>query len=139
MKIFNNILKIYVTNGTENLADTNCIVDYLNNKLPINAYTLIDSTQIELSVINRIELLAWPSATIEQLNILQNFIQACTLHSLEEEIIVETINIRKNYRLKLPDAIIAATARTKNLTLLTRNVVDFSKILDLAIINPYSL
>jgi len=46
-------------------------------------------------------------------------------------------DIRKQYKIKLPDAIIAATARIYNLTLLTRNTKDFQEISGLLTINPW--
>jgi len=40
-------------------------------------------------------------------------------------------------RIKLPDAIIAATALVHNLPLLTRNVADFQAITTLVVLNPH--
>lgn len=48
-----------------------------------------------------------------------------------------TIEIRKKYKIKLPDAIIAGTALTYSLTLVTRNTKDFDKIEGLSVINPH--
>lgn len=47
---------------------------------------------------------------------------------LDENVILKSIEIRKARRIKLPDAVIAATAQIKNLTSLTRNLKDFEKI-----------
>ncbi|MEK7257684.1 MAG: PIN domain-containing protein [Bacteroidota bacterium] len=48
------------------------------------------------------------------------------------------MEIRRQFKsIKLPDAIIAATALTHQLTLLTRNVSDFSKIPGLTVVNPF--
>ena len=85
------------------------------------------------------ELLAWKNATASQLQILQDFINNATVFGLEESIIVKTIAIRKNYGIKLPDAIIAATALTHGLILMTRNTKDFVTILDLEVLNPHEL
>ena len=85
------------------------------------------------------ELLAWKNATASQLQILQDFINNATVFGLEESIIVKTIAIRKNYGIKLPDAIIAATALTHGLILMTRNTKDFATILDLEVLNPHEL
>ena len=85
------------------------------------------------------ELLAWKNATASQLQILQDSINNETVFGLEESIIVKTIAIRKNYGIKLPDAIIAATALAHGLILMTRNIKDFVTILDLQVLNPHEL
>ena len=58
--------------------------------------------------------------------------------SLTEPIINRAIELRKSYKTKLPDAIIAATALVNDFTLVTRNVKDFDKIKGLAVINPHN-
>ena len=123
--------------GKRYLIDTNAVSDYLDNKLPAKASDIIDRQTTQLSVVTRIELLAWPDVPSHQLQILQNFITASIVYNLNEAIILETINIRKQYKIKLPDAIIAATALINNLTLLTRNLSDFKKITGLDVANPY--
>jgi len=47
------------------------------------------------------------------------------------------IQIRKTYRIKLPDAIIATTALVQNQTLMSRNEDDFIKIAGVALFNPF--
>jgi len=121
------------------LADTNAIIDYLESKLPERSINLIDNIKIQFSVISRIELLAWQKATDHQLKVLNGFIGVSTVFDLTENIILKSIEIRKSYRLKLPDAIIAATAIVNNLTLLTRNSSDFQKVSGLKSIDPYQL
>jgi predicted nucleic acid-binding protein len=56
---------------------------------------------------------------------------------LAGEIEDEAIAIRRAARLKLPDAIIAATALTSEATLVSADD-DFSKVNDLAVLNPAS-
>jgi predicted nucleic acid-binding protein len=63
-------------------------------------------------------------ASDEQIKILNNFISVSTVFNLDENVITKSIEIRKVYRLKLPDAIIAATAVVNDLILLTRNKKD---------------
>jgi hypothetical protein len=48
----------------------------------------------------------------------------------------KVIEIRKSNRIKLPDAIIAATAISNGLSLITRNIDDFRKI-EVPISNPF--
>lgn len=125
--------------GQGYLADTNTLIDYLENKLPERSTGFIDNIAIQLSVISRIEILAWQKASEEQLKILNNFIAASTVFNLNEGIIIKSIEIRKTCRLKLPDAIIAATAVVNDLILLTRNTKDFGRVAILKSIDPHSL
>lgn len=125
--------------GQGYLADTNMLIDYLENKLPENSIELIDNIAIQLSVISRIEILAWQKASDEQIKILSDFISASTVFSLDEYVIIKSIEIRKTYRLKLPDAIIAATAVVNDLILLTRNKKDFERVTILKSVDPYHL
>ena len=53
------------------------------------------------------------------------------------EIAERTISIRKSLRIKVPDAIIAATALEYSLQLVSRNEEDFAQIQDLKLVNPF--
>jgi len=121
------------------LIDSNAVIDYLDNKLPENSALLIDGIDTQISVIIRMELLSWTNATNQQLQVLQDFIDNSIVLGLEEKVILKTIDIRKNFRLKLPDAIIAATAVCNELTLITRNTKDFKNISGLQVIDPWNL
>lgn len=114
--------------GQGYLIDTNAIIDYLNDKLPEKSAAFIEKIDPQLSVISRMELLAWPNATVEQLNVLEAFISASNVFSLPEPVVIESIRIRKKFRIKLPDAIIAATSMVFELSLITQNTADFKKI-----------
>ena len=50
--------------------------------------------------------------------------------------LIDTILIRKSNKIKLPDAIIAATAIVNNITLVTCNSDDFKLINGLKMLNP---
>jgi len=47
------------------------------------------------------------------------------VYYLDDDIAEETIVIRQKYKIKMPDAVIAATALINNLTLVTANSRDF--------------
>jgi hypothetical protein len=55
---------------------------------------------------------------------------------IDREIADKVIEIRKKERIKLPDAIIAATAISSELFLITRNIDDFKNI-EVSISNPF--
>jgi len=94
--------------GKEYLIDTNAVIDYLDNKLPGKANELIDGMDSKISVITRMELLSWSGASKQQTLVLNGFINATQVFALEEPVILKAIDIRKNHKTKLPDAIIAA-------------------------------
>lgn len=68
---------------------------------------------------------------------LHGFINDALVIELEQSVKLKTADIRKAHRIKLPDAIIAATALVYDLALLTLNTVDFSNINGLKIVNPW--
>jgi predicted nucleic acid-binding protein len=125
--------------GERYLADTNTLIDYLQTDLPVNAMNLLDEMTAEFSVITRMELLVWRDATSEQVKVVEDLILNSIIFPLDENVILKAIEIRKNYRLKLPDAIIAATAVVNNLELLTRNIKDFRRISGLTCVDPYTM
>lgn len=122
------------------LLDTNAVIDFCNYKLPTNANTLLSSIEPAISVITRIELFASSKITQKEKITLEGFIEIATVYNtINTDIIIKTIAIRQQYKVKLPDAIIAATALVYDLTLITHNTSDFKNIQGLDIIDPYSL
>ena len=123
--------------GKRYLLDTNTVLDYMGNKLPVNAKNelakIIDE-EINLSVINKIELLGFAKVDRD----LIDFVSYSNIYQLDEDITELTIEVRKKYRIKLPDAIIAATALHHDLILFTNNTMDFDKIKGIKLLNPYS-
>ena len=116
---------------------------YLQQQFSPAAEKFIDQllleTQPVISAITEIELLCWRTATEKDIEVLHGFINDTLVIELERPIKLKTADIRKKLRIKLPDAIIAATALIYDLTLVTRNVDDFKNIDGLKIVNPYEL
>ena len=118
------------------LLDTNAVIDYLNNKLSLEASLLMDDITIpQISIATRIELSILPNADEEQIGIMQEYISYCTVLELTEEVVLKIIEIRKKYKIRDFDSIIAATALVYKLILVTSDK-DFSNIKRLKIINP---
>ncbi len=92
----------------------------------------------QISVITKIELLGFNTNTIED-DFLKKFIKNSIVFELTNEIVDTTITLRKQRKIKIPDAIIAATALVFDLTLLTRNTEDFKNIEALKMLNPWLL
>ena len=123
------------------LIDSNCIIYYLGNQLPANGTewmkTLVDARPY-LSVITKIEVLGF-NASPGDAAVFNSFVKDSVVFELTTEVVDETIAIRKSCRIKLPDAIIAATALVNEMILVTRNTDDFTMIDGLQTINPFSL
>ena len=124
--------------GANFLIDTNAGIDFLNGKLPpastVWLEQLLDAQQLAMSVVVRIELLSWQGAPAE-MQALEDFIAATEVLPLDEPVTQQTIRLRQQHRVKLPDAIIAATALAHGIPLLTRNVSDFQALTGLAVFN----
>lgn len=113
------------------LIDTNVSIYYFGLALSKESEKLMDQILGEryfISVINRIELLGFKQLNGNESDALYSFVSKSSIIDLEEDIILETIQIRKSFNIKLPDAIIAATCLINNCSLITNNVRDFDKI-----------
>jgi len=123
--------------GSQYLLDTNVIIDFAANRLPAKSVQklseIIDDSPT-ISFINKIELLSIESVPLS----IESFTEVANIIEINNEIINNTIEIRKRYHLKLPDALIAATAIVNNLTLITHNIKDFEKVNSLQLIDSYS-
>jgi len=87
----------------------------------------------------KIELLSFNPPNPNDLIVVEQFINKCTVFSLTEGIAEKTYLLRRKHRIKLPDAMIAATALVHNLAIFTRNTSDFNGLEGLTVIDPYNL
>lgn len=117
------------------LFDTNILIDYLNGenlaKTQIEKYD-----QISISIITYIEIMA--GVDRENKTIVEAFLNSFNVLNFDTTMAGEIANIRNTMKIKLPDAIILATARCNNAILITRDTKNFSKN-DTNIIIPYKL
>ncbi len=128
--------------GTNYLIDTNILIYFSSGKLPLKTvdydfYSILKES-FNISVITQIEFLGWKKHTPITLKRAKTFLSFANIFPLDQIIIDKTIQLRQNFNLKLPDAIIASTALVNNLVLLTRNVKDFTEVKALKIYNPFS-
>ena len=120
------------------LIDTNILIEYSSNILPDKAENFISKIVDEnfnISIINKIEILGYNNAGRQ----IEEFISLAVIFSLTDEIADKTIELRRLKKLKLPDAVIAATAIIKDFVLLTRNTKDFNNIDELSLLNPHEV
>jgi len=129
--------------GLKYLWDTNTAIYYLQDQFPTEQENWIESiiyhSQPSISVITEIELLCWKTATDDDITVINNFIADCSIFELNNDIKLQTIEIRKKFNLKMADSIIAATAIVNRLTLISRNSKDFKKVSTLSFVDPFEL
>lgn len=124
--------------GSRFLIDTNFIIYYLDDSIKEDRTELrsVFNQEIFVSVITKIEPLGWRGISTEKTKQVELLLGDINLVHLNNDVILETIRLRKIYRIKLPDAIIAATAICYDLILVTNNLKDFKRISNLEVFNP---
>ena len=126
----------YEMNGRICFLDTNAIITLLQGNKQIIQY-LHNAQWIGISVISQIEFLVFPDLTDNDKDTFKQFLQRIDiidLSSKQDELIGLIIKLRQQYNLKLPDAIIAATAIHCNADLITFDN-QFRKIRELNVID----
>ncbi len=127
--------------GQKYLIDTCAVIKYLNESLPPEAITFMDDLvddDSKVSFITQIELLVWNPPIPDDIKIREEFLAGSEIHYINDEIIKETIKIKKTTNIKLPDAVIAATAINNDYILLSTNDNDFNKVIPMGLryLNP---
>jgi predicted nucleic acid-binding protein len=118
------------------LFDTNILIDYLNG---------VEAARVEIertreryiSIVTLMEVLAGARDAAEE-DVIEMFLRDFQLVELTRRIAREAVEIRRTRRIRLPDAIVWAAARSESAVLVTRNTKDFSRE-DSGVRVPYRL
>ncbi len=124
--------------GKRYLIDSNTLVDAQTRAMPEKGLAFMAQAVNEdftISFVSYIEFLGYKYATKS----MEEFIALANVIEIDKAIIDATIELRKSRRIKLPDAIIAATAIVSDRKLVTRNITDFSNIKGLNVVNPWEI
>lgn len=127
--------------GQKFLIDTCAVIKYLDNLFPPQAISFMDALvddDSKVSFITKIELLVWNPPNPNDIKIREEFLAGSEILYINDDVIIRATQIRKETKIKLPDAIIAATAIANNFVLLSDNDNDFNKVkpLGLKYMNP---
>ncbi len=121
------------------LIDTNILIYYFNGSLSASAkekITAMLTDDFNISVISKMEFLGFNRFDSGEKQEAARFISFADVLPLSDAIVERTIQLKQTAKIKLPDAIIGATALCYNLNLVTHNVKDFVGI-NLAISDPF--
>jgi predicted nucleic acid-binding protein len=111
-------------NGNEYLLDSNVIL-YLSGNQTLAKY--LHHKVLYASVITEMELLSFKKLSASEEKGIRSFLSEFRIIYIDEAVKSETMMLRRQYGLKLPDSIIAATAISLNLTLITADK-QFKKV-----------
>lgn len=114
--------------GTKILLDTNIIIYFLQGDDLLNSF-LIDK-DVNISIINEMEVYSGINLTNKEKENIDDFLVNLKVININNSIKERTIKLRQKYKIKLPDAIIAATSIENNIPLLSADK-DFDKIQEL--------
>ena len=103
------------------LLDSNTII-YLSKKLIKIDDILEDNTIPLVSVVTYMEVLGYDFKDDSEKNFIKKLFSFLEIVYIDEEIAIKTIKIREENKIKLPDAIICATAIANNATLVTNDI-----------------
>lgn len=128
--------------GTTYLLDTNTVIYYLDAVLPEKSLDFLEEKLNEagsnISIITKIELLGWQAPSIGATRQVEHFVRDSAILPLTDAVADKAIELKRKRKIKLPDAVIAATALVNDMTLVSRNDDDFQKISGLKYLNPFT-
>lgn len=121
-------------NGHRFLADTNAFIFLLDQHPSLQSFIESDWS---FSFITEIELLGKQGISSKEIKNVSELLRACKKIVHTEAINQLTISLRQKYKIKVPDALIAATAISSDLPLLTFDK-GFAQItsLDMVLLEP---
>lgn len=117
--------------GNKLFVDTNILIYLLNGDSDISK--ILDGKELVISVISELELKSFPNVTQTELAIIDSLVEECQVINLNQEIKKLAIEIRSTRKMKLPDAIVAASAYYSKLPIFTADK-EFEKLEELDVI-----
>lgn len=123
-------------NGESLVLDTNVALYLLRGDR--SAADAIHGQQVYISFITYMELLGKPGMTRSEVKQVEAFVSEWPMVELDRAIMDRAIVIRRKHRLKVPDAIVAATALFLDIPLLTADRV-FERVKDEMLLVMYDV
>jgi predicted nucleic acid-binding protein len=125
---------------SEYLIDTNILIYHTKGLHTASRFIneVIAQQGFNISILTQIEFLGWEKHTVKGFRKCRRLIELANVYLIDEDIAEEAIGLKRLVRIKLADAVIAATALVNNLKLATRNVDDYRAVKNLKIFNPFA-
>ena len=104
------------------LFDTNILTDYLN-AFPEARRELQRYTEKAVSIVTWMEVMVGTRDDLEAAT--RSFLKSFEVIIVDALIAERAVNLRRSHRIKLPDAIVWATAHSRSMIFVTRDARDF--------------
>jgi len=122
----------------KSLFDTNILIDFLNGSTQAaNCLKQVKPDERWISIITYIELLVGARTKREE-ELFKEFLKTFRIAKISQTVADLSVSIRKQYKIKIPDAIIYASAQSLSAPIITRNIKDFKPHWN-GVIVPYEL
>lgn len=112
-------------NGSNLFVDTNILIYLFSGHQKL--VEILENQNLYISVITEIELLAYPNLSQNQEARIRDFISNINIININTNIKEIAIQIKKSYKIKLPDALIASSAIDVKMPLFSADTI-FEKI-----------
>jgi len=124
---------------TEYLIDTNILIYHTKGSQAVSSFMsdLVAQRAFNISILTKIEFLGWEKHTPEGFQKCEQLVKLANIYPVDEDIAEQAIGLRRRVKIKLADAVIAATALVNNLKLATRNMEDYKAVKELGMFNPF--
>lgn len=120
------------------LIDSSALILFMKAELAPEGMALmqnvIEQSKGQISVIARAEVLAWPQHTDASLLQTTQALAYFQTIAVDVSIADEAARVRREHGLKLPDALIAATALLAGQSVITANERDFKRVVGLGVV-----
>ena len=116
--------------------DTNAILYYLKDDaetVSLLRNIFAENAPVNISAITELELFAFSKLTAHEEALIEDLISTLAVIPVDSHVARLAAFVRRQYHLKVPDSVIAATALFTGSTLLTRNTRDFRGVTHLKV------
>jgi hypothetical protein len=117
------------------LLDSNIIIYSYQTAFNFLKSLVVDQANV-VSAMTKLEVLGFHGLKPDEQLYCENVFSILQILPIEQRIIEKAIELRRQYKLKSADSIVAATGLIYNVELYTRNVSDFGAIAELKVVNP---
>jgi predicted nucleic acid-binding protein len=105
------------------LFDTNILIDFLN-AVPQARREIAKYNDKAISVISWMEVMVGAESEVETLT--RAFLDTFRIVPLADDVAERAVELRREHRIRLPDAVVWASADVHSMLLVTRNTKDFA-------------